>query len=275
MKTMLAFSLFFTVLEAFASLTYYPESTLAKFSDQKISTKELREEIFNLSAKIHIINEGSHDTLADTCPSEAECIGQKQNLTYDEARRIMFGELFLESHGANKYSVKEVYCNITIDQNQGVGPNRIPNPNYVNCEHTWPQSKFSKQFPSELQKADLHHLFPSDMKANSTRNNFPFAEVDGKITHNNCHDSKIGNALGTNLRSFEPPVDHKGNVARALYYFSTRYKMKIDETQAKYLKKWNNEDPVDEAEMIRNDKIMQQQGNRNPFIDYPELINRL
>lgn len=275
MKTMLAFSLLFTALEAFASLTYYPESTLAIISDQKATRAEIKEALFNLSAKVHIINEGGQDTLADICPTDAECMSQRQNLTYDEARKIMFGELFLESHGNNKYSVKEVYCNIRIDQSQGVGPGRIPNPNFVNCEHTWPQSKFSKEFPSELQKSDLHHLYPADMKANSTRNNFPFADVDGKVTHNNCHDSKIGNALDTNIRSFEPPSEHKGNVARAIYYFSTRYKMKIDATQAKYLKKWNLEDPVDQDEIIRNDKIMKQQGNRNPFIDYPELINRL
>ena len=64
-------------------------------------------------------------------------------------------------------------------------------------------------------------------------------------------------------------------MSRALYYFSTRYKMPIDATQAKYLKIWNEEDPVDEAELQRNNAIMKEQGNRNPFIDYPGLISRL
>lgn len=275
MKTMLLVCLAFTALKVSASITYYPESTLEKFSNSHTSKNELLTEIFNLSDKFHIIKEGAHDTLADTCPTGAECTTQKRNLTYDQARRIMFGELFLEAHGGNKYSIKEAYCNIRIDQSQGAGPGNIPNPTYVNCEHTWPQSKFTKQFPTELQKADLHHLFPSDMKANSTRANHPFAEVDGKITHNNCPDSKIGNAIATNIKSFEPPTEHKGNVARAIYYFSTRYKMNIDATQAKYLKKWNAEDPVDAEEILRNEKIMKQQGNRNPFIDHPELIDRL
>ncbi len=275
MKTMLMLCLAFCALNATASITYYPNTTLEKFSSEKTTPEELREEIFNLSAKLHIIHPDSNDTLTDTCPNKERCIGQKSNYTYKEAREIMFGQLFLENHGNGKYSIKDAYCNINVDESQGVGPGKIPDPKFMNCEHTWPQSKFSKDFPADQQKTDLHHLFPVDMKANSTRNNFPFANVNGKATHIDCQDSKIGNALNTNTRSFEPPTEHKGNVARAIYYFSTRYKMDIDAIQAKYLKIWNDEDPVDQEELERNEKIMKMQGNRNPFVDFPELVNRL
>lgn len=276
MKTMLTLALLLSVMDAFATSRFYPQSTLVKFQDEKTNGADLREEIFNLGDKVHAIYENGSDTLHDVCPTNANCILQRRDVTYTEARQMMFGELFLEDMGQGKYSLKEVYCNIELDQTKGVGPGKIPNPNFVNCEHTWPQSKFSKQFPSELQKSDLHHLFPSDMRANSTRSNHPFAEVSGKATHNNCQDSQIGFAIDDhNVKSFEPPREHKGNVARALFYFSTRYKIKIDDLQAKYLKIWNEEDPVDVAEMERNEKIMKLQGNRNPFIDYPELINRL
>ncbi|MBC7430078.1 MAG: endonuclease [Bacteriovorax sp.] len=260
---------------ATASLTYYPDSTLEKFSNDKTIPEELRQEIFNLSAKFHVLHADANDTLSDSCPNKEICEIQKLRYTYQQARKIMFGELFLEDHGNGKYSVKDAYCNISIDETQGAGPEMIPNPKYMNCEHTWPQSKFSKEFSADLQKTDLHHLFPVDMRANSTRNNFPFADVEGKVIHSSCLDSKIGNVVGTDIRSFEPPIEHKGNVARAIYYFSTRYKMNIDVTQAKYLKTWNTEDPVDQEELLRNEKIMKLQGNRNPFVDYPELVNRL
>lgn len=272
---MLALQLVLWTFNATANVSYYPESVIAKFTNQKTSKNDLRSLIFDLSEKVHIKTEGESDSLAESCPEDADCMEQRKDMSYEEARRMMFGDLFLESHGNNKYSLKEVYCNIEINQTHGVGPGKIPNPSLVNCEHTWPQSKFSKQFPSELQKSDLHHLFPVDMKANSTRGNNPFAEVAGKATHANCQDSMIGNAIGTNIRSFEPPVEHRGNVARAIYYFSTRYKMNIEATEAKYLKKWSAEDPVDQAELERNEKIMQLQGNRNPFVDFPELVNRL
>jgi deoxyribonuclease-1 len=275
MKTMLALGLLFLALDTSATLSYYPQSILDKFQDPDTKAVDLSLEIFNLSEKIHIKNAGDQDTLADSCPRDADCFQQKSDMTYEEARKIMFGDLFLEAKSNGKYLLKEAYCNITVDESAGVGPNKIPNPKLINCEHTWPQSKFSKKFPSELQKTDLHHLFPTDMRANSTRNNFPFANVNGKSTHSQCNDSKIGNAIDSNIRSFEPPIEHKGNVARAIYYFSTRYKMNIEPSEAKYLKIWNEEDPVDEAERQRNDKIMQLQGNRNPFIDYPGLIGRL
>jgi endonuclease I len=39
------------------------------------------------------------------------------------------------------------------------------------------------------------------------------------------------------------------------------------------LRQWNIIDPVDQAEINRNDKVEQIQGNRNPFIDDPELAD--
>ena len=38
---------------------------------------------------------------------------------------------------------------------------------------------------------------------------------------------------------------------------------------------WHLDDPVDAFEMRRNDRIEYHQGNRNPFIDYPELLDYL
>jgi len=235
-----------------SSKKYYSEKFITLIENVHSDPNVIKEEIYNLSIK-----------------------NQTRVLSYEEARKELFGNLFLENLGNNKYEIKDVYCNIRIDQKSGAGPGNIPSQKVINCEHTWPQSKFSKSFPAEMQKTDLHHLFPVDMKANSTRGNNPFAEVKGVPTHADCSDSQIGQSIDGNLKSFEPPVEHRGNVARAMYYFSTRYKMPIDASQARFLKKWNNEDPVDQEEQKRNDKIMALQGNRNPFVDHPELIDQL
>lgn len=276
MKKIITLCLFLSTLDVYASLTYYPQDVLKKFNDPNISPQELREILYNTTAKIHVLRPGKQDTLADTCPASAKCVSQRQDLSYTEARQIMFGELFLEDKGNGHYSLKDVYCNKEFNQSQGVGPGSIPDSNVINCEHTWPQSKFSTKFPANLQKTDLHHLFPVDMRANSTRNNHPFAEVDGKPTNSTCRDSQIGKALSDpNVISFEPPAEHKGNVARAIYYFSIRYKMEIPKSEAVYLKTWNAEDPVDDDETHRNERIMELQGNRNPFVDYPGLVNLL
>ena len=79
------------------------------------------------------------------------------------------------------------------------------------------------------------------IKANSARGNFPFAEVNGVPVSWNCEISRVGTPLQIRRRSehFEPPAEHKGNVARAIFYFSVRYKMKVTPGQEAFLKEWH------------------------------------
>ena len=41
------------------------------------------------------------------------------------------------------------------------------------------------------------------------------------------------------------------------------------------LMEWNKLDPVSEVEKLRNNTVQKIQGNRNPFVDYPNLIDQL
>jgi len=194
-------------------------------------------------------------------------------LKYEEAKRELFGNLHLKEDSQGFY-LEDLYCKKIY--RKGMGPGALPNQDVLNCEHTWPQSKFTSRFPEKTQKADLHHLFPTDSRANSTRGNHDFAEV--KTNENlkpGCESSQSGESINDkgDHNFFEPPADHKGNVARALFYFSVRYKIEIDLSQETFLRKWHAEDPVDAEEMARNDAIEKLQGNRNPFIDNPEYVN--
>lgn len=192
---------------------------------------------------------------------------------YNPAKKFLFGQLHLIK-GSEGYYVKDLYCE--INYTKGVGPGNLPDQNQLNCEHTWPQSKFTGAFPTEMQKSDMHHLFPTDSKANSTRGNFEFADVTENRNLKNCDSSKSGPSVTSGGNTyFEPPTSHKGNVARALFYFSVRYKMPIGDAQEEFLRRWNQLDPVDDEEMARNSAIEKLQGNRNPFIDRPELIEQI
>ena len=77
---------------------------------------------------------------------------------------------------------------------------------------------------------------------------------------------------------FEPIESHKGNVARAAAYFYTMYPNKAGNIERlfkgglKTLVQWHIQDPVDSVELERNSRIEIIQGNRNPYIDIPELL---
>ncbi|HAZ14428.1 MAG: hypothetical protein A2X86_00025 [Bdellovibrionales bacterium GWA2_49_15] len=230
--------------------SYYPSDLYKNIQSETIRDGELRKAFFL------VLQKGHHPK------------------TYSEARKYLFGKIHLESDGQG-YFVRDVYCHRDYRAAAGVGPMSIPKDTILNCEHTWPQSKFSSSFPKDTQKADLHHLYPTDSKANNSRGNLPFAEVTPTADVPNCAESSLGvpeNGRGTGGLYFTPPQEQKGNVARALFYFSIRYSMPIDPVQEGYLRKWNLDDPVDHMEQERNNMIEEIQGNRNPFIDMPEAI---
>ncbi len=270
----------FLSLNAFANYSiepahsYYPKSFMNILSTK--SDQHLIQEIFLVLSSKHQRTK-DRDLLVDLCPDEADCYLQRP-LDYREARSYMFGQLHLQSDKQGEY-VKDVYCQKIIRGEQ-VGKMKIPQAGIVNCEHTWPQSRFNKSFAYKFQKGDLHHLFPTDSKANSARGNHPFATVTGKGVVGNCDASSKGTPIEHSKRGrhgvyFEVPDMHKGNAARALFYFSVRYKLKIDTVQEYYLKQWHRMDPVDEDERIRNQGVFLIQNNRNPFVDFPSMVDHI
>ncbi len=258
-------------------LLYYPNDLSEKIlalENENISTSlqgDLRDDIFQVLNGVHLFQANEHDQIVSKCPVNQKCYEQKRDISYKEAREIMFGKLFL-TKTSQGYELKDLYCEKTITEKNGVGPNKIPDPNLLNCEHTWPQSKFNPKMNTEMQKVDLHHLFPVDSRSNSVRSNHLFGELSyGKDAYSACQTSQIGTIQGTNTTGFIPPKSHRGNVARALFYFAVRYQMPIPNEQEVHLKKWHLDDPVDQDERDRNTEIYRVQGNRNPFIDYPVL----
>lgn len=139
----------------------------------------------------------------------------------------------------------------------------------INIEHTWPQSKGAKIFPAV---SDMHHLFATTKESNSKRGSFPFCNVAVEFWEHG------GSKLGIDMYSqdcFEPRDEHKGNVARAMFYFSIRYKLKIDKDQEAVFREWNILDPVDGRELERDQLVEKFQGNYNPFIRDISLVDQI
>jgi deoxyribonuclease-1 len=219
---------------------------------------------------------GRNDEILPSCTG-ADCY-RHASIGYNKARVFLFGRYYLVKEGS-QYGVREVYCQrvYSADEFKGTkpAPETIPDSTVMNAEHTWPQSQFTKKYGTDLQKADLHHLFPSDSKLNSSRSSLPFGDVSSQDKDLDCSESRLGSGSRGESTVFEPPPAHKGNVARALFYFSLRYEMPISQAQEAALRAWNKADPVDQDEQKRNDEIFKLQGNRNPFVDFPELVESI
>lgn len=140
----------------------------------------------------------------------------------------------------------------------------------LNVEHIIPQSWFDKASP---MVGDLNHLFTCETTCNSFRSNIPYYDFDDypsaskEIIRNDC-----GKRDGE--ERFEPQ-NGKGAVARANLYFLTRYPDILPQDRRKaidipMLIKWHEENPVTLYEKHRNWCIHHLQGNRNPYIDFPD-----
>lgn len=139
------------------------------------------------------------------------------------------------------------------------------NNNSFNCEHSFPQSKFNKREP---ERADIHHLFPTDVSANSRRGSDPFEPVSNPSWE--VGGSKSGQGL------FEPRDAQKGATARAMLYFAIRYQDYEGFANRSFtsLKRWHRQHPPSTKDSLRNEAIFSVQKNRNPFVDHPEFIDR-
>lgn len=257
------------------TISYYPEEFYQKV-DNGLKNGDLKNDLFSILSEVHL-RTGGHDTLHERCPSgeDSKCYSDT-NVGYTRAREVMFGQIHLIST-RDGYGVLDVYCQrmTTSDDfsRQPPGPDEIPDAKILNTEHTWPQSHFSSRFNQGKQKADLHILYPVLAEANSSRSNLKYGDVVTPVSQP-CNVAKRGYlADGGSELYFEPPAEHKGNAARAVFYFSVRYKLPITPKEEASLKAWNRLDPVDEFELKRNDLIFGVQHSRNPFIDHPELID--
>ncbi len=190
----------------------------------------------------------------------------------------------------SSYSGAKVYLYQTLDLQAGyircvyIGQDYNVGYSYTgstdpNTEHTFAQSWMGTS-EVNIKTADLHHLFPTNSGVNSSRGNLPYGVVSTQTTTYatyNGYVSKRGtNAAGQTV--FEPALQHKGDCARALLYFTTRYEMSLSISGVDMLPTmlaWHAADPVSTWEYNRNASIYSFMSNRNPYVDHPEYVSSI
>ena len=157
---------------------------------------------------------------------------------------------------------------------------------------------------------DFHNLFAAEAGGNQARGNKNYGKADTSASNYTNRTTNNGNDGYSYSANFEPGNKDKGRLARAIFYMATMYKdsetdentgitmkgLSIVENPVDYvagnncafahgnlseLLKWNRLYDVDFLEMQHNISVYTNtnnpdgvaQGNRNPYVDYPELVD--
>ena len=167
----------------------------------------------------------------------------------------------------------------------------------LEIEHCLPKSwwGWTKNDTASSKRAyqDLYILNPSDGSANGNKSNYPPGHVvKGDKFDNGSFRMDAAKSSQYGWICFEPAEEYRGDFARTYFYVATAYadlpfgagnaeyqRYLTDSTYLVFkpwlvevLLDWHRADPVSEKERRRAETVFSIQGNRNPYIDYPELV---
>ena len=255
----------FTLVFAFAAPATYSSSKNSGTRDEVCTT------LAGTSAGSYYTGKYTYDNLSTLSREKLldtlyDLMYHTKLTSYDDCRDYA-DETDCENGNGNIVTLYTSYTTTQGAYNSGNGWNR---------EHVWPQDLggFSKSGPG----SDLHHIRPTENKTNNNRSNLKYGEVTGGKTSIGNLSGDVGGTYGGGY--FEPLDNVKGDVARICLYVYVRWGQSGSYDCGNLTKvfsdiptllRWCEMDPVDTWEMGRNEVVYGIQGNRNVFIDYPEL----
>ena len=156
----------------------------------------------------------------------------------------------------------------------------------MNIEHSFAQSWWGKG-DCNLKK-DLFNIMPCEQRINSSKGNRGMGIVT-KVTNTNGA-TKVGSGAN-GLSLWEPADEWKGDFSRGYMYIVTAYEdyankwtsegknslynntyPTLKEWAYKLYIQWAKADKPDAVEVKRNNDVYKIQGNRNPYVDFPNLM---
>ncbi|MEX0951885.1 MAG: endonuclease [Gammaproteobacteria bacterium] len=197
--------------------------------------------------------------------------------SYAEVRRADFNtaraEFWQKLYPAGGWTL---YCGMRFDNG------RTEAGDVVEIDHIYPMTRAYKYLRCDsrlrcreetgvlysLIESDLHNMYAAWQPLVIARLNTRFGELDGANAKYEGCDYRQHRGI------VDPRPIARGNIARSLFYMRRQYGLPLPE-DLDLLKAWHRGDPASDQEINRNDIIERVQGNRNPFIDNPELVNEL
>ena len=175
------------------------------------------------------------------------------------------------------------------DPSQDVFNGGSPSGETINQEHTFPKARLNGT-ASASSENDLHNLFPTQVGVNADRGSLPFGDIPDDqttrwyrgappYTQTATPSDRVDEYSELGSGRFEPREDHKGNVARAMFYVRAVYPDQADAgwfaSQARTLYDWHYLDPITDADQARSGRVASfQSGKDNPFVLDSTLARR-
>lgn len=175
----------------------------------------------------------------------------------------------------DRYSAEKEWVKSTSQGAMGAG---------MNIEHSFPKSWW-RGAKSQAYK-DLYNLMPCESRINSTKSNYPMGTVVNGDRGNGW--TKVGKGNDGNWY-WEPANLWKGDFARGYMYMATTYQNynwsgdkahqilqqgaypTLQPWAYQLFIQWAKGDKPDALEIKRNEDVYKIQGNRNPYVDFPNL----
>lgn len=115
--------------------------------------------------------------------------------------------------------------------------------------------------------SDLHNMVPVKSRTEMQRRNVRYEDLGETVRANDC-------GIRESAGFFEPPRRVKGDIARTMAYMVDTYGLPwLGATPV--FQGWNRIDPPDDTELTRHRRIVEIQGNENPFVTNPDRIEQL
>lgn len=115
--------------------------------------------------------------------------------------------------------------------------------------------------------SDLHNIVPVQSRIEMRRRNAKYEQLASTAPMGECD-------IREQAQFIEPPERVKGDVARTVAYMVTTYDLPWVGTLT-ILQGWNELDPPDDNELTRHNRVMDIQGNSNPFVQEPARMAQL
>ena len=237
--------------------------------------------IFSLMFTVFTLNAYGSEAQSATLPKTAG--------SFETAKRWLYEKVYaghpLTFYCGCKYDLKTLQIDLA---SCGVKPRKnAERAGRVEAEHVMPAEEFGnfRQCWREPEKVcgekisgrkcceekdplfetahnDLHNLFPAVGEVNGDRSNFRWGMIEGEAREYGACTIEVDESI----RRAEPPDTVKGDIARVYFYMEQTYGFKISDQQRQLFTAWAKEDPPDEWETERNNRIAAIQGRGNPFI---------